>query len=566
MRLRDLSVAWACPDFSAFRGDFSLFSVTFSRMPDAAVYGPPSLDQALGSLPVVASFLDQLNVAAIIDELCPIRDVALATHGQVVEAMIASRLTSPTPLVRVIDWARAWAVEHCFGISPQFLNDDRLGRTLDAIAPHLDQIVGTVGATAITQFGLDVSQIHWDMTSISLYGAYEQAEEGYARPKFGHPKDRRPDLKQIQTGIGTSADGGIPVYHRAYDGGAAEVSQVTGAMTALKDMAAQRSFLLIGDSKLISYPNVRDITGAKVAFIAPAPEQHVAASVLAACDLDKAVEVDYTARRDAGKPTDRRGTWRVYEDTMVLSPPKRATGPDITLRRVFVHSTARAAAAQTARAKKLARASDDLDRLRRGLGSRHYPDEAAVRNRLAVIGKTRQHRYRHRKTRPDLGIQPAGTAGGSGHRRLVCAADQSRPSRGRHPRCAAPLQRPGSLRTPIRQLQGPTGGRALVLATQPADRSIDHRDLPGLAGVLPHRTPDPHPDRTTDQDPRPLCRTPRPAHWLADLPRPRRDTTHPRHRRSARGHPTAHTAAAASAGAPRGRSAETSMIKEASRR
>ena len=84
-------------------------------MPDAAVYGPPSLDKALGSLPVVASFLDQLNVAGIIDELCPIRDVALATHGQVIEAMIANRLTSPTPLVRVIDWARAWAVDTASG-------------------------------------------------------------------------------------------------------------------------------------------------------------------------------------------------------------------------------------------------------------------------------------------------------------------------------------------------------------------------------------------------------------------------------------------------------------------
>jgi len=71
------------------------------------------------------------------------------------------------------------------------------------------------------------------MTSISLYGAYEQADADYAQPRYGHPKDRRPDLKQIQTGIGTSADGGIPVFHRAYDGGAAEVSQVTGAMTAL---------------------------------------------------------------------------------------------------------------------------------------------------------------------------------------------------------------------------------------------------------------------------------------------------------------------------------------------
>ena len=211
-------------------------------MPDAAVYGPPSLDRALGSLPVIASFLDQLNVAGIIDGLCPIRDVALATHGQVIEAMIANRLTSPTPLVRVIDWARAWAVEHCFGIAPEVLNDDRLGRALDAIAPHVDQIAGTVGACAITRFGVDVSQIHWDMTSISLYGAYEQADEDYARPRFGHPKDRRPDLKQIQTGIGTSADGGIPVYHRAYDGGAAEVSQVTGAMTALKDLAGRRAF------------------------------------------------------------------------------------------------------------------------------------------------------------------------------------------------------------------------------------------------------------------------------------------------------------------------------------
>jgi len=359
-------------------------------VPEAAVYGPPSLDLALGSLPVIASFLDQLNVAGIIDELCPVRDVALASHGQVIEAVIANRLTSPTPLVRVIDWARVWAVEHCFGIPPQVLNDDRLGRALDAIAPHLDQIAGTVGATAITQFGLDVSQIHWDMTSISLYGAYEQAGADYATPRFGHPKDRRPDLKQIQTGIGTSADGGIPVFHRAYDGGAAEISQVTGAMTALKDLAGRRRFLLIGDSKLISYPNVRDIAGAKVTFIAPAPKQHVPASVLAACDIGKAAGVDYTARRDTGKPADRRGVWRVYEDTMVMAAPKRSSGPSITLRRVFVHSTARAGAAQTARAKKLARATEDLDRLMRGLGSRHYPDEAAVRTRLAVIAKTRR--------------------------------------------------------------------------------------------------------------------------------------------------------------------------------
>lgn len=359
-------------------------------MPDAAVYGPPGLDRALGSLPVIASFLDQLNVAGAIDELCPVRDVALATHGQVIEAMIASRLTSPAPLARVVGWACAWAVGHCSGIAPEVLNDDRLGRALDAIAPHLDQIAGTIGARAITQFGVDVSRIHWDMTPISPYGAYEQAGEDYARPRFGHPQDRRPDLKQIQTGIGTSADGGIPVCHRACDGGAAEVPQVTGAMTALKDLAGRRRFLPAGDSRLISHPNVRGITAANVTFTAPAPRQHVPASVLAARGIGKAIPVDDTARRDAGKPAGDRGIWRVHEDTMVMSPPERASGPGITPRRIFVYSSARARAAQTARTRKPARATGGLDRLMRGPGSRHYPDEAAVRTRLAVTGKTRR--------------------------------------------------------------------------------------------------------------------------------------------------------------------------------
>ena len=95
--------------------------------------------------------------------------------------MIANRLTSPTPLVRVIDWAREWAVGHCFGIAPEVLNDDRLGRALDAIAPELDQIVGTVGIAAIQRFGLDVSRVHWDMTSISLYGAYPEVDRSTPR-------------------------------------------------------------------------------------------------------------------------------------------------------------------------------------------------------------------------------------------------------------------------------------------------------------------------------------------------------------------------------------------------
>lgn len=68
----------------------------------------------------------------------------------------------------------------------------------------------------------------------------------------------------------------------------------------------------------------------------------------------------------------------------------RKKDPVPALRRVFVHSSARAQAAEAARAKKLARARDDLARLERGLGSRHYPTEQAVADRNTAIGRARR--------------------------------------------------------------------------------------------------------------------------------------------------------------------------------
>ena len=107
---------------------------------------PPWWRGVLGALPASAEFLRRLDLAGIIDELCPVRDVAHVTHGQVIEVLVANRLSAPAPLVQVGDWAREWAVEEVFGIEAELLNDDRLGRALDAIAPRVEQIIGTVGA------------------------------------------------------------------------------------------------------------------------------------------------------------------------------------------------------------------------------------------------------------------------------------------------------------------------------------------------------------------------------------------------------------------------------------
>jgi transposase len=370
-----------------------------------AEFGASSVEKLLGALPVVAGFCSRLKIRDIIDEACPVRDLAELTHGQVIEALVANRLTSPAPLVHVQAWARDWAVGEALGVEPALLNDDRIGRALDAIAAHLDRIAGSVGVAAIEASGIDVSRMHWDMTSISMHGEYEQTEEGFAAPRFGHPKDRRPDLKQVQAGIAVSGDGGVPVFHRAFDGGAGEVGQVIPVMKALQGLATPRRMLIVGDSKLISYTNLAAMDADGVTFVAPASKTYVPAAELAGLSLRQATKVDYVAQRDQGKPADRRGAWHVVEDTMSLAGPRKRD-PVLDLRRIFVHSSARAQAAATARAKKLDRARDDLARLERGLGTRHYPTIEKVNARIAAISRDRRvGTYLHTKagTDPETG-------------------------------------------------------------------------------------------------------------------------------------------------------------------
>ena len=173
-------------------------------------------------------------------------------------------------------------------------------------------------------------------------------------------------------------------------------------------------------------------------FIAPASKSYVRADELAALDRATATEVDYIAGRDARVPAAGRGSWAVCEDTMTIRG-KRTRDPVLVLRRVFVHSGARGPAAATARAKKLDRARDDLDRLGRGLGGRHYPDQPAVTARITAFARPPgrrlpAHRGGHRPGpgKPTHLVVRPGRAGRRGrHRRLACPAHQ--PARHHHP-------------------------------------------------------------------------------------------------------------------------------------
>jgi transposase len=224
---------------------------------------------------------------------------------------------------------------------------------------------------------------------MSLYGAYEEVEADFATPRWGKPKDRRPDLKQVQTGIAVSGDGGVPVWHRAYDGGAGEVAQVVGVMEGLKALAGQRKVLLVGDSKLVSRGNIQAMNTAKVCFIAPASKTYLPAEQLRALEPAAASPVDYLAERDQDLPPGRRGSYRVVAGGITLKA-KRKADPDLAVRCVFVWSSARAQAAAQSRAKKLDRARADLERVQRGLGGVHYRTADKVAARVATIARSRK--------------------------------------------------------------------------------------------------------------------------------------------------------------------------------
>ncbi|MDT4990868.1 MAG: hypothetical protein QOH97_760 [Actinoplanes sp.] len=136
---------------------------------------------------------------------------------------------------------------------------------------------------------------------------------------------RLSDLKQIQAGLAVTADGGIPVFARAYDGNAAEIAQVTDTMRALQTLAALHRFLLVGDSKLVSYTNVTAMNTEHVTFIAPLAASRVPDGLFTGLDPRQAAFVEYVAERDENTRFFDRGSYRVCEDTMDLTGPRKKT-------------------------------------------------------------------------------------------------------------------------------------------------------------------------------------------------------------------------------------------------
>ena len=108
------------------------------------------LRRQLGALPVLYRLLEILDVRRIINRHCP--SATQVDHGAVVVVLVLNRLMAPRPLYKVADWLGQTVLVTVLGIPAAKFNDDRLGRTLDAIAAHQRDIWLDIVSQALRRF------------------------------------------------------------------------------------------------------------------------------------------------------------------------------------------------------------------------------------------------------------------------------------------------------------------------------------------------------------------------------------------------------------------------------
>src|SRR5215213_295185 len=344
----------------------------------------------VGALPVITQYLERIDLAATIDQLVPWEgEVPL---GTLVEVLITNRLLQPKALFRVGPWAQAAAVTDYYSLTAEQLNDDRLGRALERLVAHAPAIQAALVLKAIEHFELDVTQIHYDLTTVELYGAYEvETADGQPpptpMPTYGRTKSGRKHVKQVQLGLDVTGDGGVPVGHLPLDGNAAEVTSHLDNLKLLARTLPKGNLLYVGDTKLDAPRNLLTIAARKGQFLcggvlSPQLQERYLAL------RDRLRPVDYFPASQAKRPPEERDQYRAAEVSEHLDGEVDGKAVGLDYRMVFVWSQSKARQEAATRERHAGKVRAEFEAVERNLGRYSLTTaEAAVRRLEAAKGK-----------------------------------------------------------------------------------------------------------------------------------------------------------------------------------
>jgi transposase len=184
----------------------------------------------------------------------------------------------------VAEWAARFAPD-LFDLWPEevaLLHDDRLGRALDRLFDSVGpELILAVVRQVVQEFAVSLDELHNDSTSVSFYGAYEEAQtestqRGRSTPAitWGHSKDHRPDLKQLLYILTISEDGGVPVYFTSASGNQVDDRTHCETWDLLHQLVGRPEFLYVADCKLASSENLSHIATRGGRFVTVLPRTH----------------------------------------------------------------------------------------------------------------------------------------------------------------------------------------------------------------------------------------------------------------------------------------------------
>jgi len=195
--------------------------------------------------------------------------------------LFANLLLAREPVYGVGEWAALFPPD-LLGLREQDLprlHDDRFGRCLDRMFEGIGPtLIMAVVRQVIREFAVSLDELHNDSTTVSFYGAYDDAgqeSEQRGRPThaitWGHSKARRPDLKQLLYILTVTSDGNVPVYFSSDSGNVVDDRTHIGTRDLLYELIGQADFLYVADCKLASSENLGHIAARGGRFVTVLP-------------------------------------------------------------------------------------------------------------------------------------------------------------------------------------------------------------------------------------------------------------------------------------------------------
>ncbi len=229
----------------------------------------------LDHLGIVAGIIDEMELVEFVNRIVGIRIKETLSPGQVMKAMILNGLGFLSAPIYLFDrFFVGKATQHLIGegVTPEQLNDDRIGRALDKYhQTGTTKLFTAIALKAALKFQVEMKSVHLDSSSISVEGAYKncQGKNQEVDPEFeetessmktikivhGYSRDKRRDLKQFMVQTIVTGDEDVPLYLKIDDGNADDKSVF---VARLKEFKKQWTFdgICVADSALYTAENL----------------------------------------------------------------------------------------------------------------------------------------------------------------------------------------------------------------------------------------------------------------------------------------------------------------------